>query len=39
MQDGVINQEAFEVAKNAGLLVAMNDCILRRHQEMERDSR
>ncbi|MAI85978.1 MAG: CoA-binding protein [Candidatus Marinimicrobia bacterium] len=33
MQDGVINQEAFEVAKNAGLLVVMNDCIFRRHQE------
>ncbi|GIR30513.1 MAG: hypothetical protein CM15mP44_7960 [Candidatus Neomarinimicrobiota bacterium] len=31
MQDGVINQEAFEAAKNAGLLVVMNDCILRRH--------
>ena len=37
MQDGVINQEAYEAAKNAGLLVVMNDCILRRHQEMDRD--
>ena len=37
MQDGVINKEAFEAAKNAGLLVVMNDCILRRHHEMERD--
>ena len=37
MQDGVINQEAFEVAKNAGLLVVMNDCILRRHMEMGKD--
>ena len=37
MQDGVINQEAFEAAKNAGLLVVMNDCILRRHQEMDID--
>ena len=37
MQDGVINKEAFEAAKNEGLLVVMNDCILRRHQEMERD--
>ena len=37
MQDGVINQEAFEAAKNAGLLVVMNDCILRRHREMGRD--
>ena len=37
MQDGVINEEAFEAAKNAGLLVVMNDCILRRHTEMDRD--
>ena len=37
MQDGVINEEAFEAAKNAGFLVVMNDCILRRHHEMERD--
>jgi len=37
MQDGVINEEAFEAAKNAGLLIVMNDCILRRHQEMSID--
>ena len=37
MQDGIINLEAFEAAKNAGLLVVMNDCILRRHMEMNRD--
>ena len=37
MQDGVINEEAFEAAKNAGLSVVMNDCILRRHMEMDRD--
>tara|TARA_B100000575_G_scaffold88080_1_gene69636 strand:+ start:152 stop:559 length:408 start_codon:yes stop_codon:yes gene_type:complete len=37
MQDGVINQKAFELAKNAGLAVVMNDCILRRHQEIYRD--
>ena len=37
MQDGVINQEAFEAAKNAGLSVVMNDCILRRHMEIDRD--
>ena len=37
MQDGVINQEAFEAAQNAGLLVVMNDCILRRHREMRID--
>ena len=37
MQDGVINEKAFEAAKNAGLSVVMNDCILRRHMEMDRD--
>ena len=37
MQDGVINEKASEAAKNAGLLVIMNDCILRRHQEMSID--
>tara|TARA_A100001011_G_scaffold14104_1_gene14963 strand:- start:46 stop:453 length:408 start_codon:yes stop_codon:yes gene_type:complete len=37
MQDGVINVEAFESAKNVGLLVIMNDCILRRHQELSLD--
>ena len=37
MQDGVINQKAFELDKNAGLVAVMNDCILRRHQELERD--
>ena len=37
MQDGEINQMAFELAKYAGLLVIMNDCILRRHQEMYGD--
>ena len=37
MQDGVINKDAFEAAKNAELLVVMNDCILRRHQEISLD--
>ena len=37
MQDGVINEEAFKAAKNSGLLVVMNDCILRRHMEMGLD--
>jgi len=37
MQDNVVNKEAFEAAKNAGLLVIMNDCILRRHQEISID--
>ena len=37
MQDGILNEEAFKAAKNAGLLVIMNDCILRRHQELSID--
>tara|TARA_S200000501_G_scaffold317048_1_gene310274 strand:- start:889 stop:1296 length:408 start_codon:yes stop_codon:yes gene_type:complete len=34
MQDGVINKKACRVAKNAGLLVVMDDCILRQHHEL-----
>ena len=33
-QDGVINEEAAQKAKDAGLLVVMNDCMLRQHQAM-----
>jgi predicted CoA-binding protein len=33
-QDGVINEEAAKKAEDAGLLVVMNDCILRQHQAM-----
>ena len=31
MQDGVINYKAKKLAKNAGLLVVMDNCILRQH--------
>ena len=34
MQDGVIDKEAGRVAKNAGLLVVMDDCILRQHHKL-----
>ena len=33
LQDGVINQEATKLAEDAGLLVVMNDCMLRRHKQ------
>ena len=33
MQDGVRNDEAHNLARNNGLLVVMNDCILRQHQK------
>ena len=32
MQDGVINREAEKIAKSAGLLVVMDDCLLRQHR-------
>ncbi len=31
-QDGVINKEAAKLAEDAGLLVVMDDCMLRQHQ-------
>ncbi len=34
LQDGVINEEAAQLAEEAGILVVMNDCMLRRHREM-----
>ena len=34
LQDGVISDEAYTIAKNAGLLFVMNDCMLRRHQQL-----
>lgn len=33
-QDGVVNEEAAKLAEDAGLLVVMNDCMLRQHQAM-----
>ena len=34
LQDHVINEEAAQLAEHAGLLVVMNDCMLRRHRQM-----
>jgi len=34
LQDGVINHEAVELANNSGLIVVMDDCMLRRHRQM-----
>ena len=33
LQDGVINDDAAKLAEDAGLLVVMNDCMLRRHRQ------
>ena len=35
IEDGVINEEAAKKAENAGLLVVMDDCMLRQHQAMD----
>ncbi len=35
LQDHVINEEAAQLAKDAGLLVIMNDCMLRRHRQLQ----
>ena len=35
LQDHVINEEAAQLAKDAGLLVVMNDCMLRRHRQLQ----
>ena len=35
LQDGVINKEGSAIAKKAGLLVVMNDCMLRQHRQMQ----
>ncbi|HIO56688.1 MAG TPA: CoA-binding protein, partial [Candidatus Marinimicrobia bacterium] len=37
LQDGVINQEATKLAEDAGLLVVVNDCMLRRHRQLFRE--
>lgn len=34
LQDHVINDEAAKLAEDAGLLVVMNDCMLRRHRQL-----
>ena len=34
LQDGVVSDEAYTIAKNSGLLFVMNDCMLRRHQQL-----
>ena len=34
LQDGVINKDGAELAKKAGLLVVMDDCMLRRHRQL-----
>jgi predicted CoA-binding protein len=32
MQEGIINEEAAEIARNAGLLVVMDRCMLKVHR-------
>ena len=34
LQDGVVNQEAAKFAEDGGLVVVMNDCMLRRHRQL-----
>ena len=35
LQDGVIYEDGAKLAEKAGLLVVMNDCILRQHRKMQ----
>ena len=37
LQDGIINEDAAELAKEAGILVVMDDCIMRHHQSYQRN--
>ncbi len=34
LQDGIINEEASEIANSKNLLFVMNDCMLRRHHQL-----
>ena len=34
LQDGIINEEASEIATSKNLLFVMNDCMLRRHNQL-----
>jgi len=34
LQDGVLNEEAAQLVEESGLLVVMNDCMLRQHQKL-----
>lgn len=34
LQDGVINEEAAQIAEDSGLLVIMNDCMMRKHRQL-----
>jgi predicted CoA-binding protein len=34
MQEGVINEEAGESARKAGLMVVMDHCIMKEHRKM-----
>ena len=34
LQDGIINEEAAKIATSKNLLFVMNDCMLRRHQQL-----
>ena len=38
MQEGIVNNEAAEKAKNAGLKVVMNKCMMKEHMKMEQDN-
>ncbi len=35
LQDGVVSEEASQIAQKAGILFVMNDCILREHQTLK----
>ena len=37
LQDGVINEEAAQVATSKNLLFVMNDCMLRRHHQLKKN--